>query len=423
VTIYGDAERPRVLVHGLDDSHEAAAVIERLAGRVKYLDAWDRTLRWASWDALVTIGSFDLDTADTDHLRVFQAGGIPVGNSNPVTFTHPEALDAVTIVGEEVQIGENLAKNLRELVKRELVPAVLGSSPPREGFLNHKLGVRFTPLLTDLDGRAIAAIYQPVRGLHECWYVPEVVPDLGVWLEAAFAEWSRDLPEVFPTTPDWVDNEQWMTAEEVAADESHRLLEQNAQETFARLEAEIQESAAERAALRQRVDAEERLLLTETGDGLVVQVAAALERLGFEVEDVDAAGRREKREDLRVRDGDWIALCEVKGHDKGATTADILKASRFTALYVQTEQKLPDATWYVVNQFRGTNPSVRRVVLRGQDDDVNAFAEQNGLVVDTRQLFVLDQAVLRRSVEPQAARELLKTSVGRFEFLPGIGRP
>jgi hypothetical protein len=72
--------------------------------------------------------------------------------------------------------------------------------------------------------------------------------------------------------------------------------------------------------------------------------------------------------------------------------------------------------WYVVNQFRGTDPTTRRPLLRNQDDDVDVFAEQGGLVVDARDLFRLRKAVAAGAVSAEAARVKLTSSSGRFEL-------
>lgn len=423
MVVYGDSERPRVLVNGINETHPFAAVVSRFAGTVKYLDPGGYpAIRWASWDAVVTVGPMGLWGSDTAHLRVMQIGGIPSGYSSAPHTTPRRALSSYAVYGREVTIPTTLSKDLRELVKRELVPLVVDSPIPREGYSDLERGVEFTPMLTDLDGLALAVIYRPAYGLHECWYLPEVVQDIAPWLEAAVAEWSTDLPDIFPSSPDWASDELWMTEVESASRSRLEALTTAASEAYSTLQQKLRAAEDESAALRARVDAQERVLLTGTGQVLVEQVLAALMRLGFDVEDMDASGSREKREDLRVRDGEWIAICEVKGHDKGATTSDILKANRFTSLFVQESGHLPNATWYVVNQFRNSDPSTRRAVLRGQDDDVRAFGEQDGLVVDTRQLFLLDQAVKRGKVDPKAARESLKSSVGRFLYVKGIGR-
>jgi hypothetical protein len=64
-------------------------------------------------------------------------------------------------------------------------------------------------------------------------------------------------------------------------------------------------------------------------------VHQTLELFGFEVTNVDEglAEGQAKKEDLRVEDGDWIALCEVKGYSKGGKLADLQKLNGFGTLY------------------------------------------------------------------------------------------
>lgn len=42
---------------------------------------------------------------------------------------------------------------------------------------------------------------------------------------------------------------------------------------------------------------------------------------------------------------------------------------------VLQHQREPDALWYIVNQFLSADPEDRHPVLRGKDQDVEAFAE------------------------------------------------
>ncbi len=207
-----------------------------------------------------------------------------------------------------------------------------------------------------------------------------------------------------------------MTAREVAARNTWEKAQAEAERARAeaeRVEQEAQETLRE---LREEVDQSERLLLTATGDVLVQAVKAALERLGFVVEDMDAKGSREKLEDLHVRDGDWLALCEVKGYTKGGSVTDIGKINRFVERYGRATGSWPDARWYVVNQFSGRDPSARMQLLRGQDEDVEEFAESDGLAIDTRSLFLLDKDVSEGRIEKDEARLKLRESVGRFGY-------
>lgn len=169
--------------------------------------------------------------------------------------------------------------------------------------------------------------------------------------------------------------------------------------------------------MREEADQSERLLLTGTDTSLVDVVRKTLELFGFDVTDVDAglAEGQAKKEDLRVADGDWISLCEVKGYTKGAKLGDIGKLQGYATLFAAETGHAPTALWYVVNHWRETDPSSRANLLQGGDEYIEAFAEQGGLVVDTRDLFRLRKAVEAGSISTDAVRELLKSSAGRFE--------
>ena len=114
--------------------------------------------------------------------------------------------------------------------------------------------------------------------------------------------------------------------------------------------------------------------------------------------------------------GDWTALSEVKGYIKGAKASDLGSFTKFTGLYVKETGAIPDAMWYIVNQFRFDHPDSRPQALSGHDDEVAVFADQHGLVIDTRDLFRLQKAVASGSLDKAAARLLLTESTGRLEY-------
>ena len=155
-------------------------------------------------------------------------------------------------------------------------------------------------------------------------------------------------------------------------------------------------------------DEYERALLTTQSDELKDAVLRALIEIGFIVVDADLDAKKDDHlEDLRISDPNesgWIALGEVKGYTKGAKTEALTQFLRFNARFVQENGRLPDACWYIVNQFLGRDPSSRQLALNGKDDDVKAFAAANGLVLDTRELFKLLSFVRKGSISPSDAR-------------------
>lgn len=419
VVVYGEADKPRVLTSGFGRDHPFAAVVEKYAGYVHYLDESEE-IRWESFDALVVVGN---TYTRGGHLRVLQIGGRPLGQ-RLVASGGKSALTITTRTGDEVVVPDSLPEPFRDIVKRELLPLVSADSDKRAyewrispyGF-HATAPDKFFPLLHDLDGYAFGAIYSPPAGVQECIYLPEVVEDITPWLLAAFARWAEELPEVFPSEPEWTDKREWMTGAEIDAASQ---VEQDRAELDRRIaEAEKVLAKSEKAfhELREQVDSSERRLLTSNDDPLVEAVTQALKGFGFTVTNVDATlvEGQAKKEDLRVTDGEWVALAEVKGYTKGGKLTDISKLQGTHApIYATEAGKLPDAMWYIVNQWRETDPSNRPQILKGADEFVETFGSQGGLVLDTRELFRLAKAVDSGMVPADQAREMLKGSTGRF---------
>jgi hypothetical protein len=288
--------------------------------------------------------------------------------------------------------------------------------------------------LTTSDDKPLAAIYSH-PDIAEVWWLPvdeshAETFDFAAWISAALDAWHRDDPNRFPGPPDWARSKEWMTGEELQL----RVAVEEAQAELERRQIELGEkiSAAESALAeaQARHDDEERILLTGQDDELVDAVHSALEGLGFDVEDIDKkraeedrdrGGRpRPKLEDLRVSDPDtsWQALAEVKGYVGGGRTTDFQKIGRFVGIYQsQNNESLPDATWYVVNQFLRTPPDTRPLLMEYQAEDVDVFAETaNGVLVDTRDLFVLCQRVARDELTKDEARRMLMSARRRFSL-------
>jgi hypothetical protein len=431
VIVYGEAARPRVIIDGFNKNHPFAAVVERYAGTVRYL-VEDPDVRWESWDAVVSLGSPHLPSHSSGHLRLLQIGGSPSGmfrrNPGQTIFAPLKHTDRV---GDELVVPDDLPDDeLRDLVKAELLPLVVGASAddrryrisPQEVFDEGRFNL---PLLQDLDGYAYATLYRPHMGPGECLYLPDLLTNLAPWLLYAFKRWAGEQPDVFPSQPEWTLDPTWMTPAEMAAQQDANDKRAEAERARVTCEAAVAEAEAALQKARESADEEERLLLTGTDTPLADIVHRTLEMFGFEVTNVDEslAEGQAKKEDLRVADSAWLALCEVKGYSKGARLLDLQKLNGYATLYAAEAGKPPSAMWYVVNQFRGTDPNSRPQVLQGGDEYVDAFGQQGGLVIDTRDLFRLRKAVEAGRLSKEAAREMLVVSSGRFELRKGAVEP
>lgn len=85
-----------------------------------------------------------------------------------------------------------------------------------------------------------------------------------------------------------------------------------------------------------------------------------------------------------------------------------------------SEKRQPSGRWYVVNQFINTDPSTRPGPLVASPDDVEVFASQGGLVVDTRDLFRSLMLIRRGTLSASDLRDAMRKQRGLF-LIPSVG--
>ena len=250
------------------------------------------------------------------------------------------------------------------------------------------------------------------------WVLPEYV-DVSSWIRVAFAEWQAADPVRFPQVSDWHTRPQWTTIAEQWAAASIATFEAEEAAAFQRLYKQRHELQAQLELEVSRASSSERSILTTQGDELVAAVAKFLGALGFIVHEMDREWNQgDRREDLRLQHEvapGWEAIVEVRGYTGGAQLRDLQRIIRFCARYERDHSRRPDAAWYVVNQFAGDDPDFRARPLASNPLEVEDFSlSDNGLVVDTRDLFGLCAAVQRDDIErDEAARSLI---TGRGDF-------
>ncbi len=170
----------------------------------------------------------------------------------------------------------------------------------------------------------------------------------------------------------------------------------------------------------QKAEQGPRRLLTAQGEELGAAVIAAFTELGFEVQDVDVERGRAglaRVEDLNLTCPDQPEvriLAEVKGYAGGAKASDLIQIGNHAVRYTQRQGVPPDLSWYVVNQFLDRDPELRQAPLAGAVEDVTAFAQGGGLIIDTRELFQLTEAVSGERVAAKEARASLLGQRGVF---------
>lgn len=421
------APRPRVLVNGLTE--EEIDVVHSLAGSVVVV----RRLSDAhaeEHDVLILTNAQFYHMKGTYPRRL--AFGPRAGSDAPVSsaafgmsggspraYTHMRTQDRPA---RDFDLTDDTAKlGLSGLVSRSIRPDA------RQEYTGFKEPVfpehTSRPLLKEALGSpltlaSILELRAAGGGLTDSViWLPDIARTaFREWVSFALAYWRKEAPDRFPVSAEWMKEDRWLSPPENVAREE--IAE------FERIEAvRLQAIEQERQTLTATLDRAEvdgarwRAILTETGDALVAAVGAAFEYLGFSVQDADALPEHKgaKREDLRVSEGDWTALVEVKGYQGAAKSNDLSQVTRAAAIYAAKEGKLPEALWYVPNPQRDVAPGARNLALAGREDDLIAFADDhNGCLIDTRDLFALRQRVANGTTSPEDARQELKSASGRY---------
>ncbi len=256
-------------------------------------------------------------------------------------------------------------------------------------------------------------------GLGVAW-LPNVNKNQAAWVELIVAQWAQSDKESFPDYGDWTDNQEWMTTEELTILSQIHSLEKEKQESIIKIDKQIGKLHAGLALAKTSANKGLRRLLTTQSEELVDEVAKALSGIGFNVTRVDSmlTEKAPKREDLRLSHlGDdkveWNAIIEVRGYARSAgTTADLLRLARFSKLYEKEIGQSPDKLIYIVNGQIELLPPQRQEPLVASPEDLQLFAESDGLVIWTVELF---RAL--KAADPSdyiGLLESIKQSVGRW---------
>jgi len=251
-----------------------------------------------------------------------------------------------------------------------------------------------TILLTTEGPAPLGAFYlrrEKNRGLA---WLPNRAFDRVNWITALTNLWAEIDPQSFPTIGNWARSKTWMLGTELALLNRISGLEQEKEEAVRSFDLLIEQATHDLDALSLKIDNSRRRLISEQGDALVDEVASVLEEIGFKVEMMDEAltSGTPKREDLRLRvptaDSEWEAIVEVRGYSRsGGTTADLQRLERFAALYRLQRKREPDKKIYIVNPQTELPPGQRDLFSRSASEDISVFAEGEGLVISTLDLF------------------------------------
>ncbi|MGO4651129.1 hypothetical protein AB4068_05505 [Arthrobacter sp. 2RAF22] len=429
-TVANRREHPRILI--LDDNWGFGTRLQgdvNLPGTVKVISDL-RSVDQTEWDALIT--NTEYQTANfsgtsmsyrrvADHLYIFKV--LPEAqHNNRGTLDRVKGLNQAVgpvtlqlqweVPGHEVAVRQGLERELHD----SLVLAVEARGT-QSGLVNPgdvPAGVELDAFALGPKGIVLAGrLEAPNRG--EVWFVPSEISDLRPWLTAAFASWRRRDPKKFPGVPDWWASSEWYSAGEAAI--ARRIAEETAKfdETRATFDATRKQLESELTEAQEKASAGSRKLLRGQDDALQDAVRDALEELGFGVRDMDLEwDDKERREDFRITDPDdpqWLVLGDatgVTGNAKGGKMA-VLQGYVTKYIFEERPSSIP-GMWYLLNREIEKDPNIRSTILRA--DEIDPFAAQQGLVLDTTALYVLLRHVHDEPSDKPAARNYLRTSVG-----------
>lgn len=399
-------------------------------------------VRQAEYDALLTDDS--VPQALEPHLFVLAIGR--VGLSHPVVRTGMQSeageLGArFTVITSEFAVPDDLPATVERLVTTDLLPtlaaqAELGGSIQvlTENWDRGPVTMRtrasgdltpdaVEPFLLTPDGLAVAGRFRRLGGQAEAWAIPSGC-NVSEWMRVAIEQWNEMAPERFPRSAKWSLGDQWMTPTERAAAQEVASAQRERLERLGELDARITEVAGVLAAATASADSGERRLLTAQGDELVDVVVQALSELGLSVHIADETAKEgDKLEDLQVRlpsEPDWVAIAEVRGYAKGAKLADLTRLQgRFKGRFIKETGREPTRMWHIVNHFLKEDPVARELTLRSNADEVEIFAEDGGLIIESPELYKLWMGMRAGELSTEAACKLLVTATGRFRVADG----
>ncbi len=279
-----------------------------------------------------------------------------------------------------------------------------------------------SPLLLTSDGQVIGGLFQrdddPATGL--ILSLPPAVPGRRDWVEAMIELLEGIDGTRFPARDPWELQAEWRTPSENAAQEEIDGIGAERRDALVALEKMEAEARQRLAEATRDAGIGIRRLMTASGSGLVEAVLQSLRELEFIVQDMDTLRPQDDLlEDVQVRvahNDDWVALAEVRAYERaGANTADLLRLTgRFAKRFIRETGREPSALWYIVNQFWSRSPNERLRQRSLRKGDVEAFAVDHGLVIDTTQLYRLILAVRADRLSTTDARRSLVEATGEF---------
>jgi hypothetical protein len=418
--VFGANPRPRILLEAIpEELHQQFVDVFPTVATVEDRSEVDQV----EFDVLVTTQSA---LGADKHLYVIVFGAESGGPMNIIDSTR----SGTTLVyaqwigsskGREFHVPIDRPAILRRFIETRLIP-ILRSK--RENLVIGQIfgsPSTLTPFVATARGEVLAGSFSRASGF-ECWALPiEAVPHAAECAAVAVELWRDQDQTRFPRpVEDWTVEARWQSVTEEAVRRDLAELRRARDHVLEKFRTDEQLLEAKLQEARALAETDDRVLLTTQGDELVRAVKRALEVFGFEVQymdDVWPAGDR--REDLRVSvagDPAWTNITEVRGYVRGAELNDLLRIGRFRSRFARDEGSLPSSSWYIANEFIGQDPGTRPMVLQSNDQEVDTFGEDDGLILSSVTLFDMLMDWNRGALTSDEARRILRESRGRLSY-------
>ena len=411
--IFGVEPHPRALIMGFDDATTTS--LQRLFPTSRVIDSID-DVQPLEWDLLVTHKD---PLSIPDHLFIVAIAEDAVPRFGLAAMPGRDYSQAPVSYGglsraSEFTIPGGLPHRIDQLVESQLLPVARS----RSANLTLWPAGAMRPFLVTSDGGAIAGSFLRLGGKAECWCLPNYISQPAAWVAAALQVWHDQDAVRFPKT-DWLRTDKWRTPDENELARRLDRLRNRRSELQTKLDQEEDSLISKLSTAEREGDATHRVLLTGQGRELVEAVSAVLTSFGFRIIDMDSIwAENNRREDLRATiegTDDWTAIIEVRGYEKGAALNDLVRLhGRFRTMFLRETGRLPDRSWYIVNQFIKQSPDERPIVLASQNRELEAYSEDGVLAVDTVDLFKLWIAVETGQASVEQVRQQLREATGRL---------
>lgn len=226
------------------------------------------------------------------------------------------------------------------------------------------------------------------------------------------------LPELGPHLFPYIEAESWTNEPRYQLPQVAQLYEQKTQleeehvRQLANSEKEIEET---RASVR-HLDK----ICTAQGDELVENLAMVLGELDFDDVEICDAEDRLKEEDIRLEDGDWMAVVETKGLSARPQDKDCQQVHKYLRRRQRDIERTDIAGIFTVNHQRNLEPLKREAVpfTQEQIDDAKLNYISLATTWDLRRaMFKLRRGILKDTDIRWSLRQM-----GLIRFLPAGSR-